>query len=81
MGKEELGFTIYCAGILAERLGITEREAYHLLCKGDIVDGYIVPCFDVLHTFSKDYIVDDLVSLLKKTGGDKIVESISIEQL
>jgi hypothetical protein len=66
MGREELGFTIYCAGILAERLEITEREAYHLLCKGDIVDGYIVPCFDVLHTFSKDYIVDDLVSLLKK---------------
>ena len=56
MGKDELGFTIYCAGILAERLGITEREAYHLLCKGDIVDGYIVPCFDVLHTFSKEYI-------------------------
>ena len=66
MGREELAFTIYCAGILAERLEITERETYHLLCKGDIVDGYIVPCFDVLHTFSKDYIVDDLVSLLKK---------------
>ena len=40
MGREELAFTIYCAGILAERLEITEREAYHLLCKGDIVDGY-----------------------------------------
>ena len=66
MGREELGFTIYCIGILAERLGITEREAYHLLCKGDMVDDYIVPCFDVLHTFSKDYIVDDLVALLKK---------------
>lgn len=66
MGKEELGFTIYCVGILAERLGITERKAFHLLQNGNMIDDYIVPCFDVLHTFSKDYITDDLVSMLRK---------------
>jgi hypothetical protein len=43
----------------------SERR-YHLLCKGNMVDDYIVPCFDVLHTFSKDYIADDIVALLKK---------------
>lgn len=66
MKKEELSFTIYCVGILAERLGITERNAYHLLQNCNMIDGYIVPCFDVLHTFSKDYITNDLVSMLKK---------------
>ncbi len=66
MGKEELGFTIYCVGVLAEKLGITEQNAYHLLCKGNVIDDYIVPCFDVLHTFSKDYITNDLVSVLKQ---------------
>ena len=29
---------------------------------------YIVPCYDVLHTFSKDYIMDDLIGMLKKKG-------------
>ncbi len=66
MGKEELEFTIYCVGVLSERLDITERNAYHLLCEGNMIDDYIVPCFDVLHTFSKDYITDDLVSVLKQ---------------
>ena len=33
-----------------------------------ILDGYIVPCYDVLHTFSKDYIMDDLIGMLKKKG-------------
>ena len=36
MGKEALGFTIYCVGVLAEKLGITEQNAYHLLCKGKL---------------------------------------------
>ena len=41
-------------------------------CKQSVQDvalvGYIVPCYDVLHTFSKDYIMDDLIGMLKKKG-------------
>ena len=33
-----------------------------------IIDDYIVPCYDVLHTFSKEYIVEDLVSYMRKKG-------------
>jgi len=33
-----------------------------------MIDGYIVPCYDVLHSFSKEYIVDDLVSLMQQKG-------------
>lgn len=33
-----------------------------------IIDGYLVPCYDVLHTFSKEYIVEDLVSYMRKKG-------------
>ena len=28
----------------------------------------IVPCYNVLHSFSKEYIVNDLVSLMQKKG-------------
>mgnify|MGYP002512517319 CR=1 FL=1 len=28
----------------------------------------IVPCYDVLHSFSKEYIVEDLIAYMKKKG-------------
>ena len=31
----------------------------------------MIPCYDVLHTFSKEYIIDDLINLLKKRGALK----------
>lgn len=33
-----------------------------------IIDDYIVPCYDVLHTFPKDYIVEDLIGFMRKKG-------------
>lgn len=44
------------------------RDVYHLMQKGDIIMGYIVPCFDVLHTFSRNYIAEELIDLMKKRG-------------
>jgi len=68
MKKEELDFTIYCIGIIAESLGKDSREIYHLMQKGNIIMGYIVPCFDVLHSFSRDYIIEDLTNLMHRKG-------------
>jgi len=66
MQKEDLNFTIYCIGIVSEALGCDARDIYKLMKKGDIIMGYIVPCFDVLHTFSRQYLVDDLTLLMRK---------------
>ena len=30
--------------------------------------GYIVPSYDVLHTFSKEYLMDDLVEYMQEKG-------------
>ncbi|MBO4334136.1 MAG: DUF3791 domain-containing protein [Paludibacteraceae bacterium] len=68
MNKESLDFTIYCIGIMSESLGIDEREVYNLMQKGGIIEGYIVPCFDVLHSFSRDYIIEDLTTLMREKG-------------
>ena len=68
MTKEDLNFTIYCIGIVAESLGQDARDIYNLMQKGDIIMGYIVPCYDVLHTFSRNYLVEDLTNLMKKKG-------------
>lgn len=33
-----------------------------------VLNDYIVPCYDVLHTFSKDYLVAELIEVLKERG-------------
>ena len=53
---------------MASYLGKNTKEVYHTMQDAGIIDDYIVPCYDVLHTFSKEYIVDDLVSYMRKKG-------------
>ena len=36
--------------------------------KSDILSGYIVPEYEVLHTQSREYIVDDLLDVMKERG-------------
>lgn len=66
MKKENIDFTIYCIGIVAEALCCDARDVYRLMKKGNLIMGYIVPCFDVLHTFSRQYIVEDLTNLMRQ---------------
>ena len=68
MDFETLNFTIFCINNVALSLGKNAREIYHRMQDANIIDGYIVPCYDVLHTFSKEYIVEDLVLLMQKKG-------------
>ena len=68
MQDYQLDFITYCVGNLADRLNMNASKVYNMLRSSDILDGYIVPCYDVLHTFSKDYIMNDLIGMLKKKG-------------
>ena len=34
----------------------------------DILDNYIIPCYEPLHSQSKAYIVDDLIEVMKVKG-------------
>lgn len=50
---------------------MSASKVYKMLRSTDILNGYIIPCYDVLHTFGKEYIMDDLINLLKKRGALK----------
>ena len=56
------------ATLPALSLGMSEAEAYRRLKESGILMDYIVPCYDILHTFSREYIVEDLISLMRKRG-------------
>lgn len=66
---EELEFAIFCVENVAIRLNVSAEQVYDALTKkSDILNSYIVPCFDVLHTQDKGYIVDDILDVMKERG-------------
>ena len=71
MQEYQLDFVTYCVGNLADRLNMSASKVYKMLRSTDILNGYMIPCHDVLHTFGKEYIMDDLINLLKKRGSLK----------
>ena len=65
----ELEFAVFCIENVAIKLGISAEKVYDLLTKkSDILNGYIVKDYDVLHTQGKEYIVDDIIELMKDRG-------------
>lgn len=65
----ELEFAVFCIENVAIRLGISGADAYELLAvKSDILQSYIVPYTDVLHTQGKDYIVEDILGVMRERG-------------
>ncbi|HBI58086.1 MAG: DUF3791 domain-containing protein [Duncaniella sp.] len=68
MDRNILEFVTYCISKLSQRLNISQREVYNRLNKSGILYGYIVPSYDVLHTFSSRYLMDDLTDFMKEKG-------------
>ena len=67
--KEELEFAVFCIENIASRLGKNAEEVYQALAeKSDILNSYIIPEYEMLHTQSKEYIVDDIISLMNERG-------------
>lgn len=67
--EKELEFAIFCVENIAIYLNVAAEKVYDALTvKSDILYSYIVPCYDVLHTQGKEYIVEDILELMKKRG-------------
>ncbi len=68
MNFQVLNFTIFCVGNVALALKKSPKDIYHRMKDAGIIDDYIVPCYELLHTFSKEYIVEDLIAFMNKKG-------------
>lgn len=65
----ELEFAIFCVENVAAMLGVGAELVYKAFTEqSDILNGYIVPEYEVLHTQSRDYIVNDLLDVMKEKG-------------
>ena len=66
---DELEFAIFCVENVAIHLKIGAEKVYDALKrKSNILNGYIVPGYEILHTQSKDYIVNDILSVMQEEG-------------
>jgi hypothetical protein len=69
MTLEQAYFAVFCIEALADELGATGDKIYRILSsESDILDSYIVPCYDTLHTQGKGYIVRELIELMNGRG-------------
>jgi hypothetical protein len=69
MNGDTLLFAVFCIEGIAEQLKIDGTEAFKLLTgRGNILDTYILEHYDTLHTQGKDYIVEELVDLMRCEG-------------
>ena len=69
MTPEQAFFAVFCIESLADSLGTTGDKIYIMLTEdSDILDSYIVPHYESLHTQGKDYIVQELQELMQSRG-------------
>lgn len=67
--QNELEFAVFCIENVAAKLGVNAEKVYRAFTEeSNILHGYIVPEYEVLHTQSKEYIVDDLLDVMKERG-------------
>ena len=67
--SNELEFAVFCIENVAAKLAVdAERVDQAFAEKSDILNGYIVPEYEVLHTQSREYIVNDLLDVMKERG-------------
>ena len=67
--SRELEFAIFCIENIAAKLGVSAEKVYDALTeRSDILNDYIIPEYEILHTQGKEYIVDDIIEVMKERG-------------
>lgn len=65
----ELEFAVFCIENIAIKLNSLPEAIYRKLAiDSNILNEYIVPEYGVLHTQSKEYIINDIIELMQEKG-------------
>ena len=59
-----MAFVATCVEATARTLGTGYKEIYDRMEKVNLIDEYIYPYYETLHTESRENIVDDLITCL-----------------
>lgn len=68
----KLAFAASCVEGAARKLGVPYIEIYERMRKVDLINKFILPHYDTLHTESREYLIEDIIECLtnweKKTS-------------
>ena len=59
-----MAFVATCIEATARTLGVGYKEVYDRMNRLSLIDKYIYPCYNVLHTESRENIVKDLLNCM-----------------
>ena len=66
---KELEFAVFCIENVATKLNVTaERVSKAVAENSNILNGYIIPGYEVLHSQGRDYIVNDIIEVIRERG-------------
>ena len=65
---KEMEFVVFIINKLADYHNKSVPEVYKVLKDNDILNGYLLECYDVLHTLSSEYLMEYITELLKERG-------------
>ncbi|MBQ9396041.1 MAG: DUF3791 domain-containing protein [Proteobacteria bacterium] len=68
MGENELRFVVFVIHALSDASNHSSAWIYKVLNDSGILDNYIIPCYNVLHTQGKEYLVEDITEFLEEKG-------------
>lgn len=69
MSKQVLTFSMFLIHNLAEAWNMPPRNVYAILNRTKVLDDYIIPCYDMLHTQGTKYLVEDITDFVQERGG------------
>lgn len=66
--KDEIvmAFVASCIESVADRLGVGYREIFERMDKVGMIDEYIYPCYEALHTESRENLTKSLIETLTR---------------
>lgn len=66
-----LAFVATCVEATARSLGVPYKEVYSRMKKLDMIEKYIYPNYETLHTESRENIVNDMIECMERWEGRK----------
>ena len=68
MTKNQVNYITCVIGALAMMTGKSCSLIYNQLKSAGIIKDYLAVAYDVLHTFSLEYVAEDVIRLMNKRG-------------
>lgn len=68
MTRNQVDYVTCVIGALSLMTGKSCSCIYQKLQAAGVINGYLAAAYDVLHTFSLEYVAEDVIKLMKKKG-------------